>query len=128
MPKKTILLAEDDPLIAMAYKDGLSSGGFKVIHCQSGEETLLSLKKKEIDLLLLDLRMPEKDGFQVLEEMNQNKLIHNIPVLVTSNLDQKTDMDRCKKLGAKDYFVKSNLSLASLLKEIEKYLSSPLKE
>ncbi len=122
MIKKNILLAEDDPLIGSAYVDGLTQANYNVTHCISGQEVLDKLKKKKPDLMLLDLRMPEKDGFEVLKEMNKNGLTKEITVIITSNLDQESDIKLCKKLGAKEYLIKSNSTILNLIKTIKKYI------
>ncbi len=122
MTTKKILLAEDDQLISAAYIAGLTQAGLKVDHFISGKETLSALEKSIPDLMLLDLRMPEKDGFEVLMEMNEKGLIKKIPVIVTTNLDQESDIERCKTLGAKDYLIKSNTSLEDIKNTIKKYI------
>lgn len=121
MVKKTILVAEDDKLISKAYQDGLSSAGFDVDSAVDGQEALKKIGTGNFNIVLLDLRMPKKDGFQVLEELSSSGLIKKINVIVSSNLDQDKDIERCMKLGAKDYIVKANFSIEDIIKTINKY-------
>lgn len=118
----TIIIAEDDQLIGQAYQMGLQAAGYTVVWAKDGEEVLQKISESKPDLVLLDLRMPKKDGFAVLEEMNTNGLIKTVPVIVTSNMDQKSDVERCQKLGVKDYLVKANSSLDDVVAAITKQL------
>ena len=70
------------------------------------------------DLILLDLVMPVKDGFAVLEELRADENLNKIPVIIASNLGQSEDIDRGMALGAKGYVIKSDLSLDDLVKKI----------
>jgi len=82
--------------------------------------SMLRGAKPKFDLFVMDLVMPEKDGFAVLEDMKKDQ--DNTPVIVASNLSQKEDMERVKKLGAVDYFVKSNVSLSDIVQNINKII------
>lgn len=114
----TILLAEDDKLIGAAYKDGLERAGFTIMTAGDGEETMKKIRANKPDLVLLDLMMPVKDGFEVLEEIKGDKEISSTPVVIMSNLSQDSDMEKCKKLGAVDYWVKSDYTMQEVCKKI----------
>lgn len=118
MPKK-ILIAEDDKYLASAYRVKLQKSDFDVKIASNGEQALAELKTFKPDLLLLDLVMPQKDGFYVLEQMQSDPQLKKVPVIVASNLGQPEDIDKAKKLGAKDYIVKSNMSLADIINKIK---------
>jgi len=85
-----------------------------------GQEVLNELAKNKYDLVLLDLIMPVKDGFAVLEELNNKK--NKIPVIVSSNLGQPEDVARAKKLGAVNYFIKSDTPINEVISFIKKAL------
>ncbi|MSU75222.1 MAG: response regulator, partial [Candidatus Magasanikbacteria bacterium] len=87
IPKK-ILLAEDDRFIARAYSDGLTRAGYLVIPAGNGVEALEKIRSESPNLVLLDIIMPDKDGFEVLEEMKQDPKLKKIPVIILSNLGQ----------------------------------------
>lgn len=117
---KKILIAEDDASLSKALKLKLASLGFEVEVATDGEDALMHLKKTQYDLLLLDLMMPQVDGFGVLEELK--KLKHKPVVFVNSNLSQASDKDKAMKLGADDYLVKSDISLKEIVAKITKAL------
>lgn len=119
---KKILLAEDDRFISLAYKDGLTRAGFEVVHAADGVEAIKMLKEFTPDLVLLDIIMPEKNGFEVLEDMRKDEKLKKVPVIVLSNLSQDADIKKGKELGAVDYWVKSNLSMAEVVERLEKIL------
>lgn len=116
-----VLIAEDDQFLANAYRVKLSKAGFKVLITADGEEAIKALAEFKPDVILLDLIMPNKDGFATLEEIKSSSQYKQIPVIVASNLGQKEDVDRVKKLGANDYVVKSNMKLDDLVTKIKNY-------
>ncbi len=115
-----ILVAEDEKPMAHALQLKLGHTGFKVQIAADGEEALEILKKDSVDLMILDLIMPKIDGFGVLVEMKKRK--DKTPVIIASNLSQDEDFDRAKEFGAVDFFVKSDVSINQLVKNIEKIL------
>jgi len=118
-----ILLAEDDKFLVRAYKDGIARAGFEVIVAHDGKEAMDKLKSEKPDLLLLDLVMPIKNGFEVLEEMKMDDGFKNIPVIILSNLGQDTDIAKGKKLGAIDYLIKSNFSMKEVIEKVKFHLT-----
>lgn len=119
---KKILVAEDDLFLANAFKAKLSKVGFELEIAQDGEETMQKITTFQPDALLLDLMMPKKDGFAVLEELRRDERYKSMPIIVASNLGQQEDIDRAMKLGASGYVVKSNLSLSQLVEKINAFL------
>ena len=116
-----ILIAEDDKFIASAYRVKFSNQGWDVVIASNGQEVIDHLKDHHPDLVLLDLIMPIMDGFEVLEQLHKNS-VNKIPIIVASNLGQKEDKDRALKLGAIDYFVKSDMTLETLIDKIKQHL------
>ncbi len=121
--KYKILLAEDDKFISRAYYDGLSRAGYDVIAVFDGNDALEKIKNDKPDLILLDLIMPEKNGFETLEELKRDPLTKDIPVIIISNLGQDSDISQGLKLGAADYLIKSNYSLDEVADKIAKLLN-----
>ncbi len=106
--KKKILLIEDDADINEAYKIKLGSNNFNVEIAKDGEEGAAKIRSFRPDLILLDIVMPKKDGFDFLEDMqNQTEEIKKIPIVVLSNLASPIDIEQGKRLGVKDWWVKS---------------------
>jgi DNA-binding response OmpR family regulator len=121
-PRK-LLVAEDESPMAKALQLKLSGSGYDVHVVENGEDVLKAVKSKELgpfDLMLIDLVMPVKDGFEVLADLQKEK--NRIPVIILSNLGQEEDEERVRELGAKEYFIKSNTSLAEIVKAIGKLL------
>jgi DNA-binding response OmpR family regulator len=122
-----ILIAEDDKFLSSAYKVKLSKAGFEVQMARDGEEALTVLQTFTPDLIILDLMMPVKDGFSVLETIRKDDQFSQFkvtPVIVASNLGQKEDTDRAMSLGANDFLVKSDLSLDIVIEKINKLIGA----
>ena len=117
---KRVLIVEDERPMAQALKIKLDKSGFTTEIASNGEEALKIIDRSKFDIILLDLVMPRLDGFGVLEELKKNKVA--IPVIVASNLGQETDIKRAVSLGAVDYFVKSDISIAEIIEKIKKAL------
>lgn len=120
---KKILVVEDDNFLANAYRVKLTKAGFEIKNAFDGNEAISTLQAYIPDLILLDIVMPKKDGFATLEEIKKNEQLKNIPVILASNLGQKEDMDRGLKLGALDFFVKTDFTLNNLIEKINKILN-----
>jgi DNA-binding response OmpR family regulator len=121
--KPRILLAEDDKFICKAYKDGLSKAGFEMVIAHDGNEAMEKIKLDKPDLVLLDLIMPDKGGFEVLEELKMDNTFKKMPVVILSNLGQDSDIKQGKDLGAVDYLVKSNLSMKQVIEKVKLHLA-----
>ena len=119
---KTILVAEDDSFYSNIYKFKLNKEGFKVETATNGNETLEQTKIHKPDLILLDLIMPIKDGFETLKELKEDPSLKDIKVIVISNLGQDSDITRAKELGAQDYLVKANMSIQEMMDKVKSYL------
>jgi DNA-binding response OmpR family regulator len=117
---KNILIAEDDPFLSKIITSRITEEGFAIDHASDGGQALAMMQKKNYSLLLLDLIMPNKNGFEVLAELKKKKA--KLPVLVFTNLAQKEDEKEVLSLGAKGYYVKSDISIDDLVKTVKKYL------
>jgi len=116
---KKVLVVEDDQFLANAYKLKLTKSGFEVTIAFDGVEALQSMRESVPDVVLLDLIMPNIDGFACLDEMQKHEKLRNIPVIVASNLGQKEDIDRAKALGAVDFIIKSNVSIEEIVQKVK---------
>ncbi len=120
MKTKKILIIEDEKPMARALELKLKGSGFDAQAVFNGEEALVVIKKEKFDLIILDLVMPNMDGFTLLKKLKENK--NKIPLIVASNLSQEEDFKRAKSLGAKDYFVKSETPISGVVDHIKKVL------
>lgn len=120
--KKNILIVEDDEHISRVYDIKLSKEGIESSTARDGEEALVKIASEKPSLILLDLMIPKKDGFWVLEEIKKNPDFAKIPVIVLSNLGQQTDQDRALELGAEEYLVKVDTSIQDVVDKVKKYI------
>jgi len=121
--KNKILLAEDDHALSNAYNNGLTQAGFDVVLATDGKEAIEKIKSEKPDLVLLDIMMPNKNGFEVLEEIKKDDSLQSISVIILSNLGQESDINKGKELGALDHLVKSDLSMQELVEKVKYYLA-----
>lgn len=121
--KIKILIAEDDSFLAQMYSEKLEADEFDVVLATNGVEAIDKMKLEKPDLVLLDLLMPKKDGFEVLSEKLTDQEIKNIPVIVLTNLSQNDEIKRCYDLGAKDFMIKAYFVPAEIINKIKTLLN-----
>ena len=121
---RKILVVEDDAYLSNAYRVKLTKAGFEVRNAFDGDEALQLLQTFTPDIILLDIVMPRKDGFAVLQEIKSNEKLKNIPVILVTNLGQKEDIDKGMKLGAAEFFIKTDFTLNDLIQKIESMLKT----
>jgi len=116
-----IFVVEDDPFLSSILQLKLTKEGFKVIRASDGEEAINMLVDQGLkpDLILLDLILPKRNGFEVLETIRQEPILDKLPVIVISNLGQPSDVERGKSLGVIDYYVKAKFSVDELVQKIK---------
>lgn len=121
---KKVMIVEDDEHISKVYEIKLSKEGYGTSLAVDGEEAVAKITRELPDLIILDLMIPKKDGFGVLEEIKKNPATAGIPVIVLSNLGQQTDQDRAIGLGANEYLVKVDYPIQDVINKVKGYLSS----
>ena len=104
--KRRILLVDDDRQTRLKLARDLEGGGFAASEAAGGRAALDMLQSEPFDLVLLDILMPEVDGYAVLAEMKAGAVMKDIPVVVISALESAEDIEKCKRLGARDYLTK----------------------
>jgi OmpR family response regulator RpaB len=117
-----ILIVEDEEFLIRALKDNLVAEGYAVDVAKNGDEALKKIRKKSPSLVLLDILMPKKDGFYVLEEMKKNSEWKLIPVIVLSNLGEGAAIKRAMEMGAENYFIKSQHLIQEVIEKVKDYL------
>lgn len=117
-----ILVVEDEEFLVRALKDNLESEGYTVAVAMDGEAAFTELAKKMPDLILLDLLLPKKNGFDVLKEIRENLEWKLVPVIILSNLGEDSEIKRALELGANDYFVKSQHPIQEVIDKVREYL------
>ncbi len=117
-----VLIVEDEDFLVRALKDNLVSEGYTVSVATDGEAVFDEIKKKKPSLILLDLLLPKKNGFDVLQEIRSNPEWRLIPVVILSNLGEDSEIKRALELGANDYFVKSQHPIQEVMEKVQEYL------
>lgn len=118
-----ILLVEDDQFIGSLLTNRLKKEGYEVELAKDGTAAAKKLfeEKYRPDLVLLDIILPGKTGFEILEDMRQDADLKNTRVVITSNLGQELDIERGKKLGA-EYVVKARTSLEDIVNKVKELI------
>ena len=117
-----ILIVEDEDFLIRVLQDNLIPRGCRVAIAHDGEEALSYLTTHTPDIIVLDLLMPKRDGFYVLEQVKKTKKWEHIPVFVLSNLGEPHDIQKAMNLGADDYFVKSHNTIIEVINRIMEIL------
>ena len=123
---KTILFIEDESTLQKTLGEFLRTQNYNVLSALDGEVGLLLACKKLPDLILLDLVMPRKNGFEVIKALKENDATKNIPIIVLTNLSEMTDIDKVLELGATTYLVKGDHALADILKKVNSTLGEEM--
>ena len=110
--KPKILIIDDDTFLLDMYAIKFRESGFDVDVASGGEEALAKIRERDyaVDILFLDIVMPQMDGFEILKKIKDVKLIPNAVILALTNLGQKEDMERGRSLGVKDYIIKAHFT------------------
>ncbi|HRZ29597.1 MAG TPA: response regulator [Candidatus Paceibacterota bacterium] len=116
--KKKILLVEDEAFLSSLLELKLSQEGFQVEKAMDGEEAFNMLENFMPDLILLDLILPKRNGFEFLEMLRNDPRFSKIPVIITSNLGQDSDIERGKTFGVIEYIIKNKLSIDELVSKV----------
>lgn len=117
--EKKVLFVEDESALQKAMSDILVPSGYKVMQALDGEIGLRTAETEQPDLILLDLVLPRKNGFEVLTELKKNEKTKHIPVIVLTNLEGVQEVEQALSLGATTYLVKANYSLEDVLNKVQ---------
>jgi len=121
---KKILLIEDEEILINLLQKKLTNEGYDISVARNGQEGLELIKEIRPDLILLDIIMPKMGGFEVLEEMQKDQELQNIPVIIISNSGQPVEIDRAQKLGAKDWLIKTDFDPQEVIDKVKKQFSA----
>jgi len=118
--KKKILIIEDEEILLNLLQKKLTNEGYDISIARDGEEGLLKMKEIKPNLILLDIIMPRLDGFGVLEKIIKDEELKKIPVIIISNSGQPVELERAKKLGAKDWLIKTEFDPQEVVSKVIK--------
>ena len=119
---KKILIIEDEEVLISVLKKKLIREGYDISVAKNGVEGLAKMKKDRPDLILLDIVMPVKGGFEVMEEMVKDEELKDIPVIIISNSGQPVEIEKAKKLGADDWLIKTEFDPQEVLDKVIKQI------
>lgn len=122
MDKKKILIIEDEAALQKALTEFLTAENFEVVGAWDGEKGLELAEKENPDIVLLDIILPKKDGYEVLTELKKNEQTKNIPVILLTNLESPEDIEKAFARGASTYLVKSDYKLEDIARKIKETL------
>ena len=118
--KPTVLIVEDEESLARVLEDTFSREGFEVFTAKDGEKGLEMAIEKKPNAVVLDLILPKKRGQEVLRSIRETVQLASTPVIVTSNIDNSSQIYECITYGAQDYFIKSEISINDLVGHVKK--------
>lgn len=119
---KSILLIEDDPFLIDIYTTKLKKAGFEVNSVTDGEEGFKKAKEKIPNLIVLDIVLPHIDGWEILKKIKADEKLKPVPVIILSNLGQKSEVEKGISLGATKYLIKAHYTPSQVVEEIKKVL------
>ena len=119
---KKILFIEDESALQKTFRDVLEKEGYQMVSALDGENGLELAKSQKPDLILLDLILPKKNGFEVLEELKKDDSTREIPVIVLTNLEDIESVEKAIELGATTYLVKAQYTLEEVITKVKKAL------
>lgn len=128
MEKKLIVLVEDEEVMVNLLVSKLEKIGYIVKTALDGMSGLELIRSEKPDLVLLDMMLPRLNGFGILEKLNEEKILPNLPVIIISNSGQPIEIDRALKLGVRDYLIKVNFDPNELLSKIARLFGDEEKQ
>ncbi|MFC1789376.1 response regulator transcription factor [Patescibacteria group bacterium] len=120
---KKILFIEDEAALQKTFSDLLGSKGYEIISALNGQVGLDLAKEKIPDLIILDLVLPKMHGLEVLRALKEDLITKKIPVIILTNLEGISEIEKAIELGATTYLVKAQYSLEELVEKIKNILS-----
>jgi DNA-binding response OmpR family regulator len=117
-----ILLIEDDPFLSEIYTTKLQEAGFDIEVFSDSVVGLAKAKETHPELILLDIVIPNMDGFEVLRAMKEDPEIKDIPVIILSNLGEEENVRKGLMLGAEAYFIKAHYTPTEVVTRVQEIL------
>jgi DNA-binding response OmpR family regulator len=115
-------MVEEDRFLRKIYRNKFLNSGFEFVEATNGIEGLNKIFSEKPDLVLLDIILPRKNGFDVLIEAKRSNATKKIPVIIISNLSQESDIKRGLSFGAQDYLVKTDISHSEVVNKVKERL------
>jgi CheY-like chemotaxis protein len=123
-PIAKVLVVDDDLIVAEMYRLALSRAGHDVQVANDGVAALESVSNSPPDIVFLDIRMPKKDGMEVLRDLASADITRSMPVIMLSNYDEPGLVRESIRLGAKEYLVKAGTNPADLARMVSQWVDA----
>jgi CheY-like chemotaxis protein len=120
--KKKILLVEDDVFMIELLAKDLASAGYEVVVAKNGNEGVKKFEESAPDVVLLDILLPDQNGFETLRQIRRHPGGPAAKVMILSNIAEGPDREEAKRLGVTEYLVKANFTLQEIVKKIQEVL------
>ena len=122
--KKNILLIEDDQFIRELIHKAIDKKPVNIITAETGNQAITSLNelKNDLSLILLDIILPDKNGYEILQYIAADETLKKVPVVILSNLGQQEEIDKALALGAKAYMVKAQSDIDDIVKKVGEFI------
>ncbi len=124
---RTIMWVEDDMFLSDMISKKCDINECKLLHAMDSEQAFDILSQNKPDVIILDILLPGKNGFEILEEIKKNESTKDIPVVILSNFGQKEEIEKGLRLGADKYLVKATLTLDEILVQVNDVLTKKVK-
>lgn len=118
-----VLLIEDEEALRHVLSKKLEKEGYEVILAEDGEVGMEKLRSEKPDMILLDIMLPKKDGYQVIDEIHADEELRKTPVLVISNSGQPVELERIMEKGACGYIVKADFTPEEVIEKMRACLA-----
>jgi len=119
---KKILIIEDERILGEMYRDKFQKSGFQISLVDNAEDGIKFIAREKPDLVLLDILLPGADGIYFLKELRKEPKLSSIPVIAFSNYDSSEARKQVKKLGGKDYLIKTDFTPQEIIDKVKNYL------
>lgn len=123
-PLKKVLVIEDEQAFSKVYKENLEDKACEVLVANDLDEAERSVRENKPNMIILDLALPSGNGLELLEKWSNEGLTTKVPVIVATNSDDTGDVNRALTHGARDYFVKSDITVENMINLVHKYLNN----
>ena len=123
--QRRVLLVDDEPVIIKVIGKGLQAAGYEVLTAMDGEDAMTKAQLGRPDVIILDLMLPKKSGFEVCAALKKDPRFQRIPIIIFTGKGQEMDEKLCRELGANAYITKPHASKA-LIEQIEALLANVL--
>lgn len=123
MDSTKVLIVEDEHFLSTILANRLKKEGFGIEQAFDGQEAIDKLGTEKPDLIVLDLILPRKSGFEVLENVSKDPQLSKVPVIILSNLGQQSDIEKARELGAFAYYIKVSTSIDNFVEVVRNMIA-----